>query len=57
MPDLHLARLAQDTDVVRLARKEAFALIDADPDLARNPQPQMELERRFADSIDWLFHS
>jgi ATP-dependent DNA helicase RecG len=57
MPDLRLARLAHDTDVVRRARKEAFALIDADPDLSRHPELKVELERRFADSIDWLFHS
>jgi ATP-dependent DNA helicase RecG len=57
MPDLKLARLAYDTELVAVAREEAFALIDADPELDRHPELRAELERRFADSIDWLFHS
>jgi ATP-dependent DNA helicase RecG len=57
LPDLKLARLAYDTDLVRRARKEAFALIGRDPDLSAHPELRAELERRFADSIDWLFHS
>jgi ATP-dependent DNA helicase RecG len=57
LPDLKLARLAEDTDLVRRARQEAFALIDRDPDLSGYPKLRGELERRFADSIDWLFHS
>jgi ATP-dependent DNA helicase RecG len=57
MPDLKLARLPHDTDLVRKARTEAFGLIEADPDLGEHPELRTELERRFADSIDWLFHS
>ena len=57
MPDLKLARLAYDTDLVGVAREEAFALIATDPDLSEHPELRGELERRFADSIDWLFHS
>ena len=57
MPDLKLARLAEDTDLVRRARKEAFAIVGADPTLERSPELRAEMERRFADSIDWLFHS
>jgi ATP-dependent DNA helicase RecG len=57
MPDLKLARLAHDTELVRLARKEAFDLVAGDPDLSGHPGLKAELERRFADSIDWLFHS
>jgi ATP-dependent DNA helicase RecG len=57
MPDLKLARLAHDTDLVRLAREDAFAEIEKDPDLSASPALREELERRFADSIDWLFHS
>jgi ATP-dependent DNA helicase RecG len=57
LPDLRLARLAFDTDLVRQAREDAFALIEQDPDLSGHPELRAELERRFADSIDWLFHS
>ena len=57
MPDLKLARLAYDTDLVKLARDEAFSLIETDPELEGRPELREEMERRFEDSIDWLFHS
>jgi ATP-dependent DNA helicase RecG len=57
LPDLRLARLAEDSALVRDARQDAFALIEHDPDLTGHPDLRSELERRFADSIDWLFHS
>ncbi|HWC31531.1 MAG TPA: helicase-related protein [Actinomycetota bacterium] len=57
LPDLRLARLAEDHELVKQARADAFAAIDADPDLSAHPELKRELERRFADSIDWLFHS
>ena len=37
MPDLKLARLAEDLDLVKRARTRAFALIDGDPDLDEEP--------------------
>jgi ATP-dependent DNA helicase RecG len=57
LPDLRLARLAYDTDLVRRAREDAFAVIEDDPDLSEHAGLRVELERRFADSIHWLFHS
>jgi ATP-dependent DNA helicase RecG len=57
MPDLKLASLAHDTDLVKVAREDAFAVIAADPELADHAGLRAEMERRFADSIDWLFHS
>jgi ATP-dependent DNA helicase RecG len=57
MPDLKLARLADDLDLVRRARARAFELIDGEPDLAGHPELVLELRRRFERSIDWLFHS
>ena len=57
MPDLRLARLAHDTELVRRARTEAFSLIESDPDLSGHSKLRAEMERRFSDSIDWLFHS
>jgi ATP-dependent DNA helicase RecG len=57
LPDLRLARLAEDVELVRRARKEAFDLIGTDPALAGHPDVRGEMERRFEDSIDWLFHS
>ncbi|HEX9717253.1 MAG TPA: ATP-dependent DNA helicase RecG [Actinomycetota bacterium] len=57
MPDLELARLADDLDVVKRARARAFALIESDPRLERHPSLLAELRSRFERSIDWLFHS
>jgi ATP-dependent DNA helicase RecG len=57
MPDLRLARLADDMDLVARARSRAFALIDDDPALERHPELLDELRSRFERSIDWLFRS
>ena len=55
MPDLKLARLAEDLDLVKRARARAFALIGDDPRLERHPELLAELRERFEDSIAWLF--
>jgi ATP-dependent DNA helicase RecG len=57
MPDLKLARLSEDLDLVKRARSRAFATIEADPSLERHPRLLGLLERGFAGSIDWLFRS
>ncbi|MEW6059348.1 MAG: ATP-dependent DNA helicase RecG [Actinomycetota bacterium] len=57
MPDLKLARLAEDLELVRRARARAFDVIAADPDLSAEPLLLTELRSRFERSIDWLFHS
>jgi len=56
MPDLKLARLAEDLDLVRRARARAFEIVGADPDLSEHPALLAELRTRFERSIDWLFH-
>jgi len=57
MPDLRLARLAEDADLVRRARERAFALVASDPHLVAHPELLEELRARFERSIDWLFRS
>jgi ATP-dependent DNA helicase RecG len=57
MPDLKLARLAEDVALIGRARDRAFAVIDDDPTLEDHPDLRAELEERFAGSIDWLFRS
>jgi len=57
MPDLKLARLAEDLPLVQRARTRAFALLEDDPTLDRHPELLAELTMRFAASIDWLFSS
>jgi ATP-dependent DNA helicase RecG len=57
LPDLKLARLADDLELVKRARARAFAVIEDDPDLERRRGLLDELRNRFERSIDWLFHS
>ncbi|HYZ13729.1 MAG TPA: ATP-dependent DNA helicase RecG [Actinomycetota bacterium] len=57
LPDLKLARLAEDLDLVRRARARAFEVIEADPGLEDHPALMGELRARFEHSIDWLFSS
>jgi ATP-dependent DNA helicase RecG len=57
MPDLKLARLSEDLELVRRARARAFAVIEDDPELTEHPTLLDELRVRFERSIDWLFHS
>ena len=57
MPDLKLARLAEDLDLVKRARARAFAIIEGDPRLDAHPTLLSELRSRFERSIEWLFHS
>ena len=57
MPDLRLARLAEDLDLVKRARARAFGEIEQDPELSGQPGLLGELRSRFEGSIDWLFHS
>jgi ATP-dependent DNA helicase RecG len=57
MPDLKLARLAEDFELVKRARARAFALLEDDRGLAGHPDLLDELKRRFESSIDWLFAS
>jgi ATP-dependent DNA helicase RecG len=58
MPDLKLARLAEDADLVRRARGRAFAIVEQDPQLDRHPQLLDMLRQSFkGEAIEWLFHS
>jgi len=57
LPDLKLARLADDLELVKRARTRAFGVIEDDPDLERRPGLLAELRSRFERSIDWLFAS
>ena len=57
MPDLQLARLADDAELVRRARVQAFGLIEGDPGLDRHPELLALLKVRFQRSVDWLFRS
>jgi ATP-dependent DNA helicase RecG len=57
LPDLKVARLGRNVELVRKAREEAFQVVDEDPTLNRreNALLKWEANRRFAGSLDWLF--
>jgi ATP-dependent DNA helicase RecG len=58
MPDLKLARLADDVDLVKRARARAFAIVEGDPTLQRHPELLDLLRQSFrGEAIEWLFHS
>jgi ATP-dependent DNA helicase RecG len=58
LPDLKLAKLAEDVELVRRARRRAFDLIEGDPELDAHPELVRLLRRAFSgDAIEWLFHS
>ena len=57
MPDLKLARLAEDAEMVKRARLRAFAVVDADPQLDAHPGLLRLLRAAFSgEAIEWLFH-
>jgi ATP-dependent DNA helicase RecG len=55
--DLRLTHLLRDRQILLQARKEAFALVEEDPELASHSLIRLEMEGRFADRLDWLFQS
>jgi len=58
LPDLKLAKLAEDVALVKRSRARAFALIESDPELDRHPELLALLRRSFTgEAIEWLFHS
>jgi ATP-dependent DNA helicase RecG len=57
MPDLKLARLVDDVELVRRARARAFGLIEGDPGLDGHPELLDLLRSTFSgEAIEWLFH-
>lgn len=56
LPELRLASLASDTDLLDMAREDARALIDADPHLESdvNTPLLIELKRRFGATWEWV---
>lgn len=59
LPDLRLARLTEHFDILLRARKMAFDTITKDPTL-ESPRHRLlrhELQRRFKQNFDWIFHA
>lgn len=57
MADLRLADVIRDLDVLVAARREAFALVAADPRLEDHPEIREEVRALLGDDVEWLFIS
>lgn len=57
--DLRFANLVRDLSILEEARRDAFTFVDADPSLGaiEHRALLLEVRRRFADRLDWLFAS
>lgn len=47
MPDLHLANIVRDMGLLETARKEAFSLVDTDPELKAHPHVKEALQDKW----------
>ena len=57
MADLRIADILRDVDILVEARREAFALVAADPDLSRHRALAEETNALLGGSEEWLFIS
>ena len=57
MADLRLADILKDLDELVAARREAFALVDRDPDLDQHPDLRDEVRTFLGERVEWLFKS
>ncbi len=57
MTDLRLADILRDFDLLVAARREAFALVDAHPDLSAHPELVAEIRALLGEEVAWLFVS
>lgn len=57
MKDLKLADILSDFELLTMARRDAFALVDADPTLGGHPELRDEVAAMLGDEVEWLFVS
>jgi ATP-dependent DNA helicase RecG len=57
MPDLRIADILADSEILVTARREAFALVAADPGLHDHPDLAEEVRALLGDGVEWLFIS
>jgi ATP-dependent DNA helicase RecG len=57
MADLKLADVLRDFDLLVAARRDAFAIVDRDPELAEHPELAEEVRAMLGESVEWLFKS
>jgi ATP-dependent DNA helicase RecG len=57
MADLRIADLFRDFELLIAARRDAFAIVDSDPELAGHPDLAEEVRAMLGESVEWLFKS
>ena len=57
MADLRFADILRDVDLLVAARRDAFALVDRDPDLSGHPELAEEVRAMLGEAVEWLFQS
>ncbi len=57
MPDLKLAHLIYDRDLLLMARDDAFKLLSEDPFLSRNKELRDFMNNKFGDKVKFLDYS
>jgi ATP-dependent DNA helicase RecG len=57
MADLRIADLLRDFEELMAARRDAFALVAGDPELAAHPDLKEEVRVMLGDRVEWLFRS
>jgi ATP-dependent DNA helicase RecG len=55
--DLKLADILEDFELLVAARRDAFGLVDSDPDLSNHPELVKEVRAMLGDEVEWLFVS
>jgi len=55
MNDLVLADIMADLELLVAARRDAFGLVDSDPDLSDHPELAEEVSAMLGETVDWLF--
>jgi ATP-dependent DNA helicase RecG len=57
LADLRLANILRDAEVLVTARREAFGLVGADPELTGHHEIAEEVRRLLGEDVAWLFIS
>lgn len=55
--DLKIADILEDFDLLVAARRDAFGLVDSDPELRDHPDLAAEVLAMLGDEVEWLFVS
>lgn len=55
--DLKIADILSDFELLTVARRDAFAMVDSDPTLAGHPELREEVAAMLGEEVEWLFVS